>query len=105
MEQFEKLLKKRNNVVHSFKSINKAHTLTDAWRLHYNFFAGNDTTGYIPPAQKMGKMPFKKWKDVISQSSIKNNLSRDIIIIFKIYYGAINQDCNSHDTVILLDNV
>ena len=71
MEPFGELLKKRNDVVHSFKSINKAQTLADAWLLHYNFFAGNDKTGYTPPAQKMGKTPFKRWKDIISQSSIK----------------------------------
>ncbi len=71
MEQFDKILKKRSRVVHSFKSINKAHTLTEAWRLYYNFIAGNNAIGRIPPAQKMGKTPFKKWKDVINQSSIK----------------------------------
>jgi transposase-like protein len=71
MAPFDKLLKKRNDVVHSFKSIKKAQTLTDAWRLHYNFLAGNDTTGHTPPAQKMGKTPFKNWKDIISQSTSK----------------------------------
>jgi putative transposase len=68
--QFDKILKKRERVVHSFKSINKAHTLTEAWRLYYNFIAGNNARGRVPPAQKTGKIPFRKWKDVISQSSI-----------------------------------
>ena len=71
MEPFGKLLKKRNDVVHSFKNINKSQILTGAWLLHYNFFSGNDKTGHTPPAQKMGKTPFKTWKDIISQSSIK----------------------------------
>ena len=68
--QFDKILKKRERVVHSFKRIDKARTLTEAWRLYYNFIAGNNARGRVPPAQKMGKMPFRKWKDVISQSSI-----------------------------------
>ena len=73
IEPFDKLLKKRGYVVHSFKSISKAHTLTEAWRLHYNFLTGDNETGRVPPAQKMGKAPFKKWKDVVSQSLIKIN--------------------------------
>ena len=68
--QFDKILKKRARVVHSFKSIDKARTLTEAWRLYYNFIAGNNARGRVLPAQKTGKMPFRKWKDVISQSSI-----------------------------------
>ena len=67
---FYELLEKRNKVVHSFKSINKARTLTDAWLVHYNFLAGNDKMGYTPPEQKMGKAPFKNWADIISQSLI-----------------------------------
>jgi len=68
--QFDKILKKRERVVHSFKSIDKARTLTEAWRLYYNFIKGNNARGRVPPAQKTGKIPFRKWKDVISQSSI-----------------------------------
>lgn len=70
-EHFEDLLKKRNNVVHSFKILTRAQTMTDAWRLHYNFCAGNDTTAYVRSAQKIYKLPFKNWRDVISQSSVK----------------------------------
>jgi putative transposase len=68
--QFDKILKKRARVVHSFKRIDKARTLTEAWRLYYNFIAGNNARGRVPPAQKTRKIPFRKWKDVISQSSI-----------------------------------
>jgi transposase-like protein len=68
--QFDKILKRRARVVHSFKSIDKARTLTEAWRLYYNFIAGDNARGRVPPAQKTGKIPFRKWKDVICQSSI-----------------------------------
>jgi transposase-like protein len=68
--QFDKILKKRARVVHSFKRIDKARTLTESWRLYYNFIAGNNARGRVSPAQKTGKIPFRKWKDVISQSSI-----------------------------------
>jgi putative transposase len=64
---FYELLKKRNKVVHIFKSINKAQTLTNAWLVHYNFLARSNKIGYIPPAQKIGKSPFKNWADIISQ--------------------------------------
>jgi len=66
--QFDKILKKRARVIHSFKSIDKARTLTEAWRLYYNFIARNNARGRVPPAQITGKIPFRKWKDVISQS-------------------------------------
>jgi putative transposase len=68
---FYEILKKRNKVVHSFKSINKAQTLTDAWLVHYNYLAGNDKIGHTSPVQKMGKAPFKNWADIIIQSTIK----------------------------------
>lgn len=69
--QFDKILIKRARVVHSFKSIDKARTLTESWRLYYNFIAGNNARGRVPIIQKTGKTPFKKWKDVISQSLIQ----------------------------------
>jgi len=71
IEHLNDLLKKRNDVIRGFKRITIAQTLTDAWRLHYNFFCGIGTMGHAPPAQSMGKLPFKNWGDVISQSLIK----------------------------------
>jgi putative transposase len=68
IKEFNALLKKRNRVVHNYKNIKKAQTLTAAWRLHYNFFMDNDKPKHIIPANKTGKNPFKNWEDIISQS-------------------------------------
>jgi predicted HTH domain antitoxin len=66
-KEFSALLKKRNRVVHKYKNIKKAQTLTAAWRLHYNFFMDNDKPKHIVPANKTGKPLFKNWEDIISQ--------------------------------------
>lgn len=68
---FYKLLKKRNEVVHNFKSINKAQILTDAWIVHYNYLKESKKIGSTQPKQKMDKIPFKNWADIVSQSIIK----------------------------------
>jgi hypothetical protein len=67
IKEFNALLKKRNRVVHNFKSINKAQILTAAWQLHYNFFMDNDKPKYIVPASKIGNPLFKTWADIIGQ--------------------------------------
>ena len=68
IKEFNAPLKKRNKVVHNYKSMKKAQTLTAAWRLHYNFFMDNDKPKHIIPANKTGKPLFKNWEDIISQS-------------------------------------
>jgi putative transposase len=70
VKPFYRLLKKRNNVVHIFRSINKAQILTDAWIVHYNYLKGSEKTKFSQSAQKMDKMPFKNWGDIIRQSII-----------------------------------
>ncbi|MGP8079685.1 MAG: transposase [Dehalococcoidales bacterium] len=64
---FNALLKKRNRVVHNFRSINKAQILAAAWQLYYNFIMDNDKPKYVVPAYKIGNPLFKNWEDIISQ--------------------------------------
>ena len=65
IERFHGTLKDRTNVIRGFKNMEAAKILTDAWLVHYNFFKEHETLGNIPPAQKMGKTPFKNWADVL----------------------------------------
>jgi hypothetical protein len=70
-EEFTKILKKRNKVVHGFKNTIKAQILTGAWQVQYNFLMGNNTTRLIAPAYKTGRPLFNNWEDIIKQLSIK----------------------------------
>jgi putative transposase len=66
IERFHGTLKERTKVIKSFKNMETAKLLTDAWLVHYNFFKEHESLGNLPPAQKMGiKTPFKDWADVL----------------------------------------
>jgi len=65
IERFHGTLKERTKVIKSFKNMEAARILTDAWLVHYNFFKEHETLGNVPPAQKMGNTPFKDWADVL----------------------------------------
>ena len=69
IERFHETLKQRTRVIKSFKNMNTAKLLTDAWLVHYNFFKEHEYLGNVPPAQKMGiKVPFKDWAEVLQQT-------------------------------------
>jgi putative transposase len=63
---FGLLLKKRCDVVHSFKNMDKAQTTTEAWTAHYNFLAENNQKD-----RKTETPPFKSWDNIIERSIIK----------------------------------
>ncbi|MBN1643419.1 MAG: IS1 family transposase [Dehalococcoidales bacterium] len=66
---FRNILKKRNRIIsNKFKSTATIQMLMDAWRIHYNFIAGDNRTP-IPPAQKMGMAPFQDWFNLIIRTS------------------------------------
>ena len=67
-KQFQLILKSRKNIVRGFKNMGTAQILTEAWQVHYNFIGRNESTGHIPPAMKMGKVPFKNWTEAINRS-------------------------------------
>ena len=71
VEEFHRILKKRNSIVCGFKSLQSVHTLSEAWQAHYNFVMENDAVKRSAPAQKTGMPLFKNWEDIIKQSSIK----------------------------------
>ncbi len=69
IERFHETLKQRTKVIKSFKNMETAKLLTDAWLVHYNFFKEHEYLGNVSPAQKMGiKVPFKDWADVLEQT-------------------------------------
>jgi transposase-like protein len=68
IERFHGTLKQRTKVIKGFKNMETAKLLTDAWLVHYNFFKEHEYLGDVPPAQKMGKVPFKDWADVLAQT-------------------------------------
>lgn len=65
IERFHGTLKDRTNVIRGFKNMEAAKILSDGWLVHYNFFKEHETLGNVPPAQKIGKTPFKDWADVL----------------------------------------
>lgn len=65
IERFHGTLKDRTNVVRGFKNMATSRLLTDAWLVHYNFLKEHSALGDIPPAQKMGNVPFKNWVDIV----------------------------------------
>jgi len=68
IERFHGTLKERTKVIRSFRSMETARLLTQAWLVHYNFFKEHTTLGDVPPAVKMGAIPIKDWAEVISQT-------------------------------------
>lgn len=71
IERFHGTLKDRTDVVRGFKNMDTARLLTDAWLVHYNFFKEHEALGNVPPAQKMGEVPFKDWEDIVRESAIR----------------------------------
>lgn len=65
IERFHGTLKERTKVIRSFRSMETARLLTQAWLVHYNFFKEHTTLGDIPPAVKMGAIPIKDWAEVV----------------------------------------
>jgi len=47
-----------------------AQLLTDGWLIHYNFFKEHESLGNVPPAVKLGKVPFKDWDDVLDNEQV-----------------------------------
>jgi len=71
IERFHGTLKERTKVIKSFKNMETAKLLTDAWLVHYNFFKEHESLGNVPPAQKMGKdVPFKDWSEILAQTKL-----------------------------------
>lgn len=70
---FTSLLKIRKNIMHGFKNIQTARLVNSAWQVHYNFIKSLDASGNLPPAQKLGKVPFKSWLDIVSQAALTVN--------------------------------
>lgn len=68
IERFHGTLKERTRVIKSFKNMETAKLLTEAWLVHYNFFKEHESLGNVPPAQKMGNTPFKNWTDVLQHT-------------------------------------
>jgi len=69
IERFHGTLKARTKVIKSFKNMETAKLLTDAWLVHYNFFKEHEYLDNVSPAQKMGiKVPFKDWAEVLGQT-------------------------------------
>lgn len=71
IERFQGTLKDRTKVVaRSFKNMDTARLLTEAWLVHYNFFKEHEALGNIPPAVKIGATPIRDWAEVISQTKV-----------------------------------
>ena len=67
-KEFSLPLKKRSGVVRNFKSIQRAQTITEAWRIHYNYFVANNKSKSGAPMEQTGQSPFRNWDDIICQS-------------------------------------
>jgi putative transposase len=65
IERFHSTLKDRTKVVRGFRNMDNAMLLTDAWLVYYNFLKEHTSLGDVPPAQAMGKVPFKNWVDIV----------------------------------------
>ncbi|MFC1870406.1 IS6 family transposase [Chloroflexota bacterium] len=65
IERFHGTLKDRTDVVRGFANMDTARLLTDGWLVFYNFMKEHTTLNDIPPAQKMGEVPFKNWVDIV----------------------------------------
>jgi len=68
VKEFNSPLKKRAGVVRNFKSLERAQIITEAWRIHYNYFVDCDKPKYHRAAEQTGLSPFRNWEDVIWQS-------------------------------------
>jgi hypothetical protein len=68
VKEFNSPLKKRAGVVRNFKSLERAQIITEAWRIHYNYFVNSDKPKYRGAAEQPGHSPFRNWEDVIRQS-------------------------------------
>ncbi|MFC1964126.1 IS6 family transposase [Chloroflexota bacterium] len=66
IERFHGTLKDRLNVVRGFANLDTARLLTDGWLVFYNFMKEHTSLSDIPPAQKMGEVPFKNWVDIVN---------------------------------------
>ena len=77
IERFHGTLKDRTNVVRGFQNMATARLLTDAWLVHYNFLKEHSALGDIPPAQNMGKVPFKNWVDIVRMARTAPEVTLD----------------------------
>jgi transposase-like protein len=68
IEEYSKLLKRRNAVIRNYKNPETSRILIEAWRVHYNFLSETWAGNRIPPAQKADITHLKSWADIISQS-------------------------------------
>lgn len=67
IERFHGTLKQRTKIIKGFKNFETAQLLTDAWLVYYNFMKEHESLGNVPPAQRIGKVPFKDWAEVLAQ--------------------------------------
>ena len=75
IERFHRTMIDRTKAIRGCKNMDRGNLLTDAWLVHYNFFKEHKASGNIPPAQKMGEVPFKDWNDVLRL--VKRDMIRD----------------------------
>jgi putative transposase len=68
-DEYLKLLKRRNNIVRSYKDFTKTQILMGAWQVHYNFLSEYEPTRHTPPAKRAAIVHFKSWTDIINQST------------------------------------
>lgn len=81
IERFHGTLKDRTNVVRGFKNMDTAMLLTDAWLVHYNFLKEHTSLGDVPPAQKMGEVPFKDWVDIVDTARTAPDVKLDDYVV------------------------
>ena len=66
IEEHDKLLKKRTELIHRLNNIDKVKTLTATWQIHYNFFTDNTASRL---ARKSGMPLLLNWTYVINHST------------------------------------
>ena len=70
IERLHGTLKDRTKIMRSFLRKGTAKTVTDGWRIHYNFFRPHGALGNKTPAKVAGaKSPYKSWLDVVTDKS------------------------------------
>lgn len=70
-QKFQRQLRKRDDIIRSFRNFDTARMLNDAWLVHYNFIKANNNTRRKARATKIGEALLNSWADIINQSKIK----------------------------------
>ena len=70
IERLHGTLKDCTKIMRSFLRKGTAKTVTDGWRIHYNFFRPHGALGNKTPAKVAGaKSPYKSWLDMVTDKS------------------------------------